>query len=1135
MKSFNKSNCFISFIHTLVEYLNHLKMRPTTSHRLRMITLSMTATPTGEQALWTKLKTNCVNLKIKYTRKQVALNMLRKLKSKNIGTNEIEYHIKKKTWWSDHWKTQERRNMLRTRINHATEEMSKLRYLHNKQLSYMRQRWGHNRFAFSNFLTVMQEEVRFVWLTGLEKMNQKIQHLSSKWSQPDKTPTDKTKSLVDGKFKDILISDEVLIAQYGQHKPELAVYGDVELSDAEKKIITLPPKYTTYEKIDKINLATAAEVMSAKIRWEMRSREEKDFEPWSEESEWKEVMKKTVHDQESCHMNFQKRRVTDLSRCRRLETPDELHNMPNVEIVLASVKSQLAQINEEYIAAECDQHGNIRDTNLTAEEKQGLKSLKNRIKANEIHVAPTDKSGKLSVNTRENYIASLKSHTASDIKISWEEKTAIENVLNAHGQQLARILMIGKKWKHEKRVNSAMVNQLSHIPSLYGLPKDHKPVQNSFGPKMRPVCGASEAPNSQLSEILSEIVVALAHDMDKEIETMCLSTEEMLSEIDALNQRNDIKNLVIMSTDVVNMFPSLPIDKIADIVATEFVKSSLEVEVDNRELGLYLAIQLSPEVISQHGLSDVIPRRKSTRGRKIGITTEEINNRCASTVSKFHDAHRNPTKAESKLMLALALAELIKTVMGNHVYCHDRDISKQAGGGSIGNSLTGALATIFMLWWSRLFKDKVKDATVNLPDFIMYFLKYYVDDGNLGSEALPPGSRLVDGVVEVVEEFIEEDENVPDDQRTAEIILQIANSVTDSIQLTIDFPSNNSSKWMPLLDLQVSVRNNTIDYKFYKKKMSNHQVMLSRSAMPGSIKINSLTQEVIRRLRNTRRCLDWSVKTEILSEFSHSLMSSGYPESFRLEVIQAGLKGFQAQCDRSDRGEVPLHRPRSFQRKERIKKKAITKTSWFRPYDSVIFVPSTPGAELASRYKRVLDHEFSRVNLRVKVVETAGVSLVQQLFKRDSTGCLVPECQLCVCDQPGASHTRAGAEYQGVCLHCAKNNVVTRYDGESGFNAAYRILQHKSDIEKNSQKWAFSKHLATDHPEHIGDVSSFSFRSVRTFKKPLDRQCFEGVMINRSDADIKLNGKAEFHQPSEVRVVMTRQTEERTRRTPAGS
>ena len=86
-----------------------------------------------------------------------------------------------------------------------------------------------------------------------------------------------------------------------------------------------------------------------------------------------------------------------------------------------------------------------------------------------------------------------------------------------------------------------------------------------------------------------------------------------------------------------------------------------------------------------------------------------------------------------------------------------------------------------------------------------------------------------------------------------------------------------------------------------------------------------------------------------------------------------------------------------------------------------------------------------------------------------------------------------------------------------------------------SMNQLFFVSIDLDHPEHIGDVSSFSFRSVRTFKKPLDRQCFEGVMINRSDADIKLNGKAEFHQPSEVRVVMTRQTEERTRRTPAGS
>ena len=186
-------------------------------------------------------------------------------------------------------------------------------------------------------------------------------------------------------------------------------------------------------------------------------------------------------------------------------------------------------------------------------------------------MAPTDKSGKLSVNTKTNYLDKLKPHTENDEEITWKEKEESEKVLNAHTAQLARILMIGKKWKQEDRVKSAVTNHLGHIPSLYSLPKDHKPVPDDTGPKCRPVCGASEAPNGQLSEILSEVVVALSHNMDKEIGTMCLSTEEMLAEIDKVNLRTDLKNPVIRSTAVVNMYPSLPIEDISVIVANEGV------------------------------------------------------------------------------------------------------------------------------------------------------------------------------------------------------------------------------------------------------------------------------------------------------------------------------------------------------------------------------------------------------------------------------------------------------------------------------------------------------------------------------------------------------------------------------------
>ena len=73
------------------------------------------------------------------------------------------------------------------------------------------------------------------------------------------------------------------------------------------------------------------------------------------------------------------------------------------------------------------------------------------------------------------------------------------------------------------------------------------------------------------------------------------------------------------------------------------------------------------------------------------------------------------------------------------------------------------------------------------------------------------------------------------------------------------------------------------------------------------------------------------------------------------------------------------------------------------------------------------------------------------------------------------------------------------------------------------------------HPDNIGDVSAFSFKSVKTFKKCLERQVYEGCMINRSDADIKMNSKAEWNQPSEIRVTFTRNTDERARTRSLGS
>ena len=65
----------------------------------------------------------------------------------------------------------------------------------------------------------------------------------------------------------------------------------------------------------------------------------------------------------------------------------------------------------------------------------------------------------------------------------------------------------------------------------------------------------------------------------------------------------------------------------------------------------------------------------------------------------------------------------------------------------------------------------------------------------------------------------------------------------------------NNKGWMPILDIAVKAEENQISYIFYKKPVSNHLVMLERSAMPPQMKRSSLVQEGMRRLCNTRPML----------------------------------------------------------------------------------------------------------------------------------------------------------------------------------------------------------------------------------------------------------------------------------------
>ena len=329
---------------------------------------------------------------------------------------------------------------------------------------------------------------------------------------------------------------------------------------------------------------------------------------------------------------------------------------------------------------------------------------------------------------------------------------------------------------------------------------------------------------------------------------------------------------------------------------------------------------------------------------------------------------------------------------------------------------------------------------------------------------------------------------------------------------------------MPLLDVQANVVNNVCQYKFYRKPCASPLFIPAESAMPMAVKKPAAAQEALRILKRTKRELHGELTNQLLSEYSHMLLVSGYDAQFRLEAIQAGVRGYRNQCERADAGISPLHRPRDWDKDNRWKKKKLVHSTWYRPADAVMFCPPTPGAELQKEIQKVVTEEASRLGMKVRVTETGGSKVKSQLCGAlDLTKCIYPNCPACRSDTGGGSHTRSSCEYLGQCLICKEDDITALYHGETGDNGVTRLLQHEDDIKKFRLKNAFAKHLEEKHKDRRGDPTAFSFKVVKTYKKPHERQISEGLRIFSSEADILMNGKSEWMQPAVQRIQMTRE------------
>ena len=79
-------------------------------------------------------------------------------------------------------------------------------------------------------------------------------------------------------------------------------------------------------------------------------------------------------------------------------------------------------------------------------------------------------------------------------------------------------------------------------------------------------------------------------------------------------------------------------------------------------------------------------------------------------------------------------------------------------------------------------------------------------------------------------------------------------------------------------------------------------------------------------------------------------------------------------------------------------------------------------------------------------------------------------------------------------------------------------MKHQEDYKYKHKSSSLYKHAQSDHESRL-DVK-YCMKVKSKFKDTLTRQVNEGVRINRSQAEVSLNSKSEWHGPATVRLVV---------------
>ena len=227
------------------------------------------------------------------------------------------------------------------------------------------------------------------------KYDKKFEHLKDKYRDDkekriDMVPEELTE------FRDIAVFNKEKFDSMEIQVPEIVKYGEVEMNDDEEAVMRMHPKMAVMTRLDPGYTELNQEIGYTKVRWQLMKEEEEKGEeietPVSkkqktdeetekkkrkeeEERELADARERQVYNPITKEYDERRWRVTDMPECTRIHLPKPLEVKKEAEIEMR--RDAHARVCRGYREAHCDEKG-AQESNLTAQERRGLRSLEKR-------------------------------------------------------------------------------------------------------------------------------------------------------------------------------------------------------------------------------------------------------------------------------------------------------------------------------------------------------------------------------------------------------------------------------------------------------------------------------------------------------------------------------------------------------------------------------------------------------------------------------------------------------------------------------------------------------------------------------------------------------------------------------------